>query len=315
MKNTVSNAANSTTNKTVQEIASKVLGEKTGEYKNYTPEVLTPVPRNLSIEHIGVKMETLAGEGFDLWYSYEFRCRTNQGLPVAAAIKFIIPHTSKNIIESKSFKLYCNSFTAEKLGETKKEALAKACEIMHKDLSKAADGEVTVSVVNPKKRSVIFDKYKELTTLVDPTIEVNVYNEDPSLLVVQEGTKVKEHRLKFDALRSKCRITNQPDSGTMYLYYKSKKVITEESLVKYFASFSEECHFHEEILITAFSRIQKLLDEGDALLTAALYQRRGSLDIGPIHFNNVASKGTEAKILLDVLKTENFAYDPNNIYR
>ena len=110
----------------VASIAGKVLGERTGEVKTYSPDVLVPVPRNLSIEYLGVKMEDLKGAGFDLWYSYEFRTLTTNGLPVASVIKFIVPHTSKNIIESKSFKLYCNGFTTERLGDTKEEALKKA---------------------------------------------------------------------------------------------------------------------------------------------------------------------------------------------
>ena len=299
----------------VSKIAGKVLGERTGEYKKYAPEVLVPVPRNLSIEHIGVKMEDLPGAGFDLWYSYEFRCLTNQGLPVASVIKFIIPHESENIIESKSFKLYCNSFTAEKLGETKAEALAKACEIMKRDLSAAAKGEVEVSVVDPSRRPEVFADYTELTTLVDPKLEVSVYNEDPTLLEVEETDEVKEYRLKFDALRSKCRITNQPDSGSVYIYYKSKKHFTEESLTRYLVSYYEECHFHEEILVTIFTRLNKLLNEDDELFTTALYQRRGSLDIGPCHYKNMQIGGSEDSIISALRFESVFAHDPNNLYR
>lgn len=299
----------------VESIASKVLGERTGEVKTYNPDILVPVPRNLSIEYLGVKMEDLPGEGFDLWYSYEFRCLTTNGLPLAAVIKFIVPHTSKNIIESKSFKLYCNSFTTERLGDTKAEALAKACEIMKKDLSKAAEGDVEVSLVDPTNREKVFEDYTELTTLVDPKIEVKVYNEDPSQLeIADEGNEVKEYRLKFDALRSTCRITHQPDSGSFYLYYKSKKHISEESLVRYFSSFYEEHHFHEEILVTAFTRLSKILDADDTIFATALYQRRGSLDIGPSHFKGELPEAEKA-IVNNLRKPVAFAYDPNNLYR
>jgi len=299
---------------TIQEIASTVLGKRTGEVKNYSPEILVPVPRNLSIEYAGIKMETLSGEGFDLWYCYEFRCLTNHGLPLAAVIKFIFPHTSTNIIESKSLKLYCNGFTTERLGDTKEEALNKACSIMQADLSKAADGKVEVSLVNPGKRSTIFSRFTELTTLVDSGIEISVYNEDPSLLEIESGSIEKEYFLKYDALRSTCRVTMQPDSGSFYLYYKSKKHIKEESLVRYLASFYEEHHFHEEILVTAYSRLEKLLDPEDSLMTTALYQRRGSLDIGPCHYKNIDNDGVQF-ITYNMKDPCNFAYDPNNLYR
>ena len=297
--------------KTVEELAGKVLGVRTGEYKKYDPTVLAPVPRNMSIAHIGVTMENLPGEGFDLWYAYEFRCLTNNGLPIASALKFIFPHTTKNIIESKSLKLYCNSFTAEKMGETKEEALEKVCEIMKRDLSKAAEGDVEVSVVTVKNKEEVFEGYIDLMTLVDPRMKVSVYNEDPTQLEVEELGEEKEYKLKFDALRSTCRLTKQPDSGSAYIYYKSKKHIKEESLVRYLASFYEEHHFHEEILITLFKRLSNILNEKDSLECCTLYQRRGSLDIGPIHYKNMESSKNYR-----ILKKNNvFAFDPKNIFR
>lgn len=296
---------------TVEQLASKVLGSRTGEYKKYAPEVLAPVPRNLSLEHIGVKMEELEGEGFDLWYSYEFNCLTNHGLPISAVLKFIIPHTSKNIIESKSFKLYCNSFAGEKMGNTKEEALEKVIEIMKKDLSKAADGDVKISVVDPSFRKTVFGNYVDLMIVVNPEMEVTEYNENPKLLKVERTSEVKEYFFKFDALRSACRITHQPDTGSAYIHYKSKKHIDEESLVRYLSSLRFEYHFHEEILITIFKRLADLLDSNDLLECCALYQRRGSLDIGPYHAKNVTDK-------IDCENLQRacaFTYDENNIMR
>lgn len=301
----------------VENIASKVLGERTGEVKTYSPKILVSIPRNLPIESLGVKMEDLPGDGFDLWYSYEFRCLTNNGLPITSLIKFIFPHKSKNIIESKSFKLYCNGFSTEKLGDTKKEALEKVCEMMKNDLSKAAEGSVQISTLNYKsERRPVFEKYIELTEIVDPKIEVKIYKEDPSILEVEDLNVNKEYRFKFDALRSTCRITYQPDTGTFYLYYKSKKHIKEESLVRYFSSFYEENHFHEEILVTVFTRISNLLnDKTDEIFTTALYQRRGSLDIGPCHFKNIKKRTYEDEIISILKSPQIFAFDPNNLYR
>ena len=299
-----------------ENIASKVLGERVGEIKKYSPEILVAIPRNLSIEYLGIKMEDLPGEGFDLWYNYEFRCLTNNGLPISSLIKFIIPHTTKNIIESKSLKLYCNGFTTEKLGDIKEESLAKACEIMKKDISKIAGGNIEVSFLsNKSEKKKVFENYNELTELVDPKIEVKIYKENPSLLEVENLDEIKEYRLKFDALRSTCRITHQPDTGTIYLYYKSKKHLKEESLVRYFSSFYEENHFHEEILITVFTRISKIIDNADELFITALYQRRGSLDIGPCHYKNLKEGSLENIIISNLRDSKVFAYDPNNLYR
>ena len=301
----------------VNDIASKTLTyNPLNEVKKYSPNILVSIPRNLSIEYLGVKMEDLPGDGFDLWYNYEFRCLTNNGLPLASLIKFIFPHSTKNIIESKSFKLYCNGFTTERLGDIKEEALSKACEIMKKDLSKMAEGNIDVSFLSYKsERNSVFETYKELTEIVDPKIKVDKYNEDPSLLEVEEYDSVNEYRFKFDALRSKCRITKQPDTGTFYLYYKSKKHIKEDSLVRYFSSFYEENHFHEEILITSFTRFSRLLNEDDELFTMGLYQRRGSLDIGPCHYKNLKSGSLEEDIISKLKNPKVFVFDPNNLYR
>lgn len=299
----------------IQAIAGKVLGKKTDEIKTYSPGILVSIPRNLSIEYLGVKMENLPGAGLDLWYNYEFRTLTKHGLPVAALIKFVFPHTSKNIIESKSLKLYCNGFTTERLGNTRQTALMETCRVMKKDLSETTKSDVEVSVVAGSKRFAVFENYKEITSLVDPEIQVSEYFENPELLIAEGSSTEKEYRLKFDALRSKCRITGQPDSGTVYLYYKSKKHIAEESLVRYFSSFYEECHFHEEILVTIFTRINALLDKDDELLVAALYQRRGSLDIAPCHYKNIKISSQEDIIRKYLQEPETFAFDPNNLYR
>lgn len=298
----------------IQAVAGKVLGKKTDEIKAYNPGILVSIPRNLSIEYLGVKMEELPGTGFDTWYCYEFRTLTKNGLPIAALLKFTIPHSSKNIIESKSFKLYCNGFATERLGETKKDALLSACQIMKKDLSAAAGAVVEVSVVNVDKRERVFENYQELTSMVDPEIQISEYSENPGLLEFDNAEK-KEYRLKFDALRSKCRITSQPDSGTVYLYYKSRRHITEDSLVRYFSSFYEECHFHEEILVAIFTRINAILEKDDELFVAALYQRRGSLDIAPCHYKNIQTGSQEGLISKSLQAAKTFAFDPNNLYR
>ena len=257
-------------------------------------------------------MKTIGGEGFDVWYAYEFRTLTKQGLPIAAALKFVIPHTSENIIESKSFKLYCNSFTTERLGKTKEEALIECCRIMKQDLSKAVKDNVSVSVITYKDKAQVYNDYVDLMSIIDPKTSVTVYHEDPRQLVLTNSNsqEVKTYKFKFDALRSKCRITQQPDSGTAYIYYKSSKHIDETSLVKYLSSFYEENHFHEEILITLFYRLQTLLNPEDELCTVALYQRRGSLDISPVHYKNCHLPD------IDIFKREGiFAVDPYNIYR
>ena len=117
----------------------------------------------------------------------------------------------------------------------------------------------------------------------------------------KENEETKEYYLTFDSLRSNCRVTHQPDFGDMFLYYKSKKHITEKSLVKYLSSFRSEYHFHEECCEMIFKRLSDILNKGDKLLVCALYTRRGGIDICPSRWTkNCEIKDVE--ILNDITK-------------
>ena len=110
---------------------------------------------------------------------------------------------------------------------------------------------------------------------------VEKFKEAPEVLKVEALDKIKEYYLTFDSLRSNCRVTHQPDFGDLYLYYQSKKHISEESIVKYLSSFRSEFHFHEECCEMIFKRLYDILDAGDKLFVCALYTRRGGIDICP----------------------------------
>ena len=110
---------------------------------------------------------------------------------------------------------------------------------------------------------------------------IEKFKEAPEVLKVETLDKIKEYYLTFDSLRSNCRVTHQPDFGDLYLYYQSKKHISEESLVKYLSSFRSEFHFHEECCEMIFKRLYDILDADDKLFVCALYTRRGGIDICP----------------------------------
>ena len=90
---------------------------------------------------------------------------------------------------------------------------------------------------------------------------VEKFKEAPEVLKVETLDKIKEYYLTFDSLRSNCRVTHQPDFGDLYLYYQSKKHISEESLVKYLSSFRSEFHFHEECCEMIFKRLYDILED------------------------------------------------------
>ena len=116
----------------------------------------------------------------------------------------------------------------------------------------------------------------------EKTLKVEKFKEAPELLETKETDEEKSYYLTFDSLRSNCRVTHQPDFGDLFLYYKSKKHILENSLVKYLSSFRSEFHFHEECCEMIYKRLYDLLDSGDELFVCALYTRRGGIDICPV---------------------------------
>ena len=132
-------------------------------------------------------------------------------------------------------------------------------------------------------------------------LRIEKFKESPELLEVEQTQTESTYQLVFDSLRSNCRITHQPDFGDLFLYYKSKKHITEQSLIKYLSSFRSEYHFHEECCEMIFKRVSDLLDKNDELMVCALYTRRGGIDICPVRYSlNCTFEGF--KPLTDITK-------------
>ena len=272
-----------------EEIAGKFLGKKVEGKSQYDPSFLVAVPRQENRTYLGLNSEKYP-EGFDTWYGYEFTALTNSGVPLNRVIKITYLSSSIAIVESKSLKLYLNSFNMTRLGDTFEEVLEKAREMIREDLSKLLETEVMVSFIDETSDRVsIFEDYKDLYKVVKNVDKLSVteYKENKDLLEVipRNGLK-QEHKLVFHSLKSNCRVTHQPDYGDLFIKYVSTKYITEESLVKYLCSFRNEFHFHEEIVECAFTRLSEILDQDDELVVTALYTRRGGIDINPCRYQN-----------------------------
>ena len=130
-------------------------------------------------------------------------------------------------------------------------------------------------------------------------MKIEIFKEAPEVLQIEQTSENRVYKLTFDSLRSNCRVTHQPDFGDVFIYYKSKKHIKEESFVKYLSSFRSEFHFHEECCEMIFKRLQDILNDNDELFVCALYTRRGGIDISPIRYTlNCQEK--DSKILSDI---------------
>ncbi len=287
------------------EIASRHLGKKSVGSETYDPSLLVVVPRIENRKQYNIKNEELPFEGFDVWHAYEFSSLTENGIPYTRVLKLKYNCNNEYLIESKSLKLYLNSFNMSRFGKNIQEALEITKSLIKKDLSENLVTEVELEFLeNDSKRIEIFTEFENIMKFVDDSkLEVTSFKETPEILKTQEVGIEKSYYLNFDSLRSNCRVTHQPDFGEAFIYYKSTKHIDEQSLVQYLSSFRSEYHFHEECCEMIFKRLQDILDKDDELFVGCLYTRRGGIDICPMRWN----KNTSIKDLENLLNLNIFA--------
>lgn len=265
------------------QIASTLLGKKVSYSDEYNPSLLVAVPRYENRKQYNIQNDSLPFEGWDVWHAYEFSSMSENGVPVTRLMKLKYNCTSEFIIESKSLKLYLNSFNMTRYGKSIKECLEICKNIIEKDLSEKLQTEVTVNFIEENAERVqIFNDFNNLMDYIDEsTLKIEKFKESPELIEAEQSKKTEVHFLMFDSLRSNCRVTHQPDFGDVFIYYKSSKHIKENSLVKYLSSFRSEYHFHEECCEMIYKRLYDMLDIDDELFVCALYTRRGGIDICP----------------------------------
>lgn len=272
---------------------SKHLGKITGYKATYDPSLLVREPRQNNRKHLNISDDKLPFCGYDIWNAYEVSCLTNDGMPVAAIAKIVYPCTSKYIVESKSIKLYMNSFNMEKIKGNLLQVRNQLQSTIAQDLSKLLETDVKVYVrLNEDVDDVIFyppvfrrSLYPTLERSIDVTyLEATHYSETPDLLAGIETSVATVQRFHSALLKSNCRVTSQPDWGDVYIHYKGKYAINPTSLLKYIVSFRDECHFHEEICETIYKRLQDKFNPEELVVTC-LYVRRGGIDINPTRAN------------------------------
>lgn len=278
----------------------KVLGQRVDSPTTYTPDILVREERQRNRTYLNIQNDSLPFVGYDIWNGYECSAMTENGLPVACVAKVVYPATNPYIVESKSMKLYWNGFNMQPMGKNVKEVLKNIKATAEKDLSALLETSVKVQLysqvldeslnedcvaIRSAWESVYayhWETLEEIAGAEDTKFEV--FNETPELLEVFENKTVQPARYRSTLLRSNCKITKQPDSGDIYIYYKSKKHVTANSLLKWIVSFRNECHFHEEICEAAYKRLWDVLQPKELLVTC-FYARRGGWDIVPTRAN------------------------------
>lgn len=270
-----------------EQIASTYLGKKVSGSEAYDSSFIVSIPRAENRFQYDIDNAQLPFFGCDVWHAYEFSALTQGGVPFTRLLKLKYSCDSEFLVESKSLKLYLNSFNMTRFKKTIVESLNICKSIIERDLSDKLKTSVTAEFFdNNTSRNEIFGKFQNIMTLVDePEIIIDKFKEASEVLQTEITEEKREYYLTFDSLRSNCRVTHQPDFGDAFIYYKSYKHINETSLVKYLTSFRSEYHFHEECCEMIYKRIADILDKEDELFVCALYTRRGGIDICPARWS------------------------------
>lgn len=250
------------------------LGKDTTYVDRYDPSLLFPISRAESRATLGITADALPFYGEDVWTSFEVSWLELGGKPCVAVGLFRIPCDSPNIIESKSFKLYLNSFNQECYQDAD-----SVHQVMQKDLTFAAGAPVTVELRNLNDiQSVELPKGK---CIDDVPADDFVYEPSADLLELEVGLEAEsvEETLYSDLLRSNCPVTGQPDWGTVVIRYRGPK-IKQSSLLRYVVSFRTCQDFHEHCAEQIFTDLMNKCG-CEALSVMARYTRRGGLDINP----------------------------------
>ncbi len=215
----------------------KFLGKQVDYPQHYAPDMLVAVPRHFNRTQYNLHEDSLPFIGIDTWHAYELSFLTNKGLPVTGLLKVVYPATNKSIVESKSFKLYLNSFNMHRFGNTTEEGLKLVLSTIKKDLSDLLETAVEVHFFahGDKPEGFDFSDYPILeNTIQADAIDFLHFREQPDLL--ESSGQSGELKIASHLLRSNCKITNQPDWGSAYIYLKGQNLPDLSSLLQYIVS-------------------------------------------------------------------------------
>lgn len=257
-----------------------LLGKPAPYKDQYDPSLLFPIPRLSKREEIGVPA-TLPFMGADLWTAYELSWLNPRGKPQVAIAHVTVPCETPNIIESKSFKLYLNSYNNTVFAESDA-VLAR----LRADLSEAVwrgssrgNGSVGVRLISTEQFDL--EPIHELDGVNLDRLEVDCdrYTPAPDLLTAafdeQPVTEVLTSRL----LKSNCLVTGQPDWGSVQIHYSGPQ-IDQAGLLRYLVSFRNHNEFHEQCVERIYMDLMRQCRPAK-LSVYARYTRRGGLDINP----------------------------------
>lgn len=260
------------------------LGKQTAYSPHYAPTLLHPIARAESRAALGLGGD-LPFYGVDIWNAWELTWLDENGKPDTACAEIRIAADSFNIVESKSLKLYLNSFSMSRF-----DSMDKIAQVVERDLQTCVDGDVCVNLENPHATDGRATDALRGTCIDGLNVSCDAYDVNAELLSA-DPDQIVEEILHSHLLRSLCPVTAQPDSGSVLIEYRGAKV-EPEGLLRYIVSFRNHNDFHEACVERMFSDIYRRCG-AERLTVYARYQRRGGIDINPFR----STEETSAKNL------------------
>ncbi|MDM9618306.1 NADPH-dependent 7-cyano-7-deazaguanine reductase QueF [Kosakonia cowanii] len=261
-----------------QALSGLTLGKTTDYRDTYDASLLQGVPRSLNRDPLGLKADNLPFHGADIWTLYELSWLNANGLPQVAVGQVELDYASLNLVESKSFKLYLNSFN-----QTRFASWDEVRSTLQRDLSACAQGAVSITLYRVDElEGQPVARFAGLC-IDDQDIAIDNYEFDAALLTDAAHGEVVEETLVSHLLKSNCLITHQPDWGSVQIQYRGAQ-IDREKLLRYLVSFRHHNEFHEQCVERIFTDIQRFC-QPESLSVYARYTRRGGLDINPWRSN------------------------------
>ncbi len=259
------------------------LGKNSAYIDQYDASLLFPIPRATKRAEIGIEAEgrgKVPFFGADLWTAFELSWLNTKGKPQVALAHFTVPCETPNIVESKSFKLYLNSFNNTRFADAQ-----AVRDRLRTDISEAvwrgSDRPSTVGVrlVLPEE----FDRepVHEIDGLSLDRLDLECihYSPAPELLTAAFDEAPVTEVLTSNLLKSNCLVTGQPDWGTVQISYSGPQ-IDQAGLLQYIVSFRNHNEFHEQCVERIFMEVWRRC-KPIKLTVYARYTRRGGLDINP----------------------------------
>jgi len=255
------------------------LGKPAAYADRYDPTLLYPISREPKRHEIGLAA-SLPFFGADLWTAYELSWLTPRGKPQVAIAHVTVPCETPNIVESKSFKLYLNSFSNT--------AFAGSDEVRDRiraDVSEAvwrgapAQSSVGVRILLPDAFDAEPIHELDGLSLDRLDIECTRYTPAPELLTAAFDEPAVQETLVSNLLKSNCLVTGQPDWGSVQVRYSGPQ-IDQGALLQYLVSFRNHNEFHEQCVERIFMDVWTRC-RPTRLAVYARYTRRGGLDINP----------------------------------